>query len=373
MCHQPVSLSRMFSFTPKMLSADEVLFETHNNCGVITLNRPKALNSLNLNMIQMIHPVLKAWDADPSIGLVMIKGNGEKAFCAGGDVVEITSKGKPSDLSQQFFKEEYQLNFEIGNLKTPYVALIHGITMGGGVGLSVHGRYRVATEKTLFAMPETAIGLFPDVGGGFFLPRLQGSLGMFLALSGYRLKGRDNYSAGIATHYVSTKEMPYLQQELCRLHSPSPDKVIEVLDCYHKKCHDSEHTFSLAGDLDLINSIFSADTVEGILEGLEKEGTDWCLKQISVLRKMSPVSLKVTLEQLKKGAHLNLREVLEMEYRVSQRCMEGSDFYEGIRALLVDRDNNPVWKPSCLEDVSYNLVSSYFSHLQDDRELALPQ
>jgi len=353
---------------------DEVLFETRANSGVITLNRPRALNALNLNMIRTMHPVVEAWDQDPDINVIVMKGAGEKAFCAGGDVVAVTSQGEATELSQQFFKEEYQLNYLLANLRTPYVAVIHGITMGGGVGLSVHGRYRVATEKTLFAMPETAIGLFPDVGGGYFLPRLSNHLGTFLSLTGHRLKGWDNYCAGVATHFVSTQELPYLHDELCNLNAPTPTDVEHLLSSYHGKC-TAEHStsdFSLHNHLAQIGEIFSSDSVEGIISKLETEGSEWSLKQLKTLKKMSPSSMKITLRQLQQGARMDLKQVLEMEYRMSQACMDNNDFYEGIRAMLVDRDNTPVWKPSTLEEVAEQIVDSYFEKLPQDRELLLP-
>ena len=192
----------------------------------------------------------------------------------------LTSQGEPTELSEQFFKEENQLNYEIANLRTPYIAMIHGITMGGGVGLSVHGRYRVATEKTLFAMPETAIGLFPDVGGGHFLPRLPSNLGMFLALTGNRLKGWDNYCAGIATHFVTSQEMPYLQEELNDLRDPCPNTIDKLLDDYHRKCFSAEAEFSLQKHLTTIENIFSGESVEEIFESLEKDGSEWASKQV---------------------------------------------------------------------------------------------
>jgi len=360
-----------FISTSKMLAVeDEVLLEVKNHAGVITLNRPKALNSLNLNMIQIMHPVLKAWEADNNIKVIMIKGAGEKAFCAGGDVIAVTKDGPPgSKLSKQFFKEEYLLNYEIGTLKTPYVALLDGITMGGGVGLSVHGKYRVATEKMLFAMPETAIGLFPDVGGGYFLPRLNGQLGLYLALTGHRLKGRDTFHAGIATHYTSTKEIPYLEQELCKI--SSSDTVHEILQTYHKKADDPSSTFSLNDQINEINRIFSESTLEGIISSLITDDSEWSNKQLQILSKMSPVSMKVTMQQLIKGATMNLDEVLKMEYRISQQCCAQNDFYEGIRALLVDRDNSPNWQPSKVEDVTDQLVDSYFKPLDEVNELKI--
>lgn len=214
----------------------EVLLERRGCAGVITLNRPKLLNALSLNMIRQIYPQLKKWERDPDTFLIIIKGAGGKAFCAGGDVKALSEAKKAGQtLSQDLFREEYILNNAIASCQKPYVALIDGITMGGGVGLSVHGQFRVATERSLFAMPETGIGLFPDVGGGYFLPRLQGKLGYFLALTGFRLKGRDVHRAGIATHFVDSEKLHVLEEELLALKSPSAEDVAGVLESYHAK------------------------------------------------------------------------------------------------------------------------------------------
>lgn len=369
-CQNLAVLRRSFSMSSKKLGGDEVLFEVHQNAGLITLNRPKALNALNLNMIRTMHPVLKEWEKDPNINVIVMKGSGEKAFCAGGDVRAIAEeRNSGGELSKQFFKEEYRLNLEIGSLQTPFVALIHGITMGGGVGLSVHGKYRVATEKTLFAMPETAIGLFPDVGGGYFLPRLQGKLGLFLALTGHRLKARDVFHAGVATHFVESKELPYLEDEILKLAKPTSDHLDHLIQSYHKKCDKESEEFSLAGEIKAINRIFLCDTLEGIFQALEEEGSEFSLNKLETLKRMSPASMKVTLRQLQEGAKLTLAEDLIMEYRISQQCMAEDDFYEGIRAVLIERDNNPIWNPSCIEDVSDKMVDSYFQPLPEDREL----
>merc|ERR1712137_794272 len=214
----------------KVESQNEVLLETLGNKCLITLNRPKALNALNLNMIRQITPALKKWQAEEKV-LVLIKGTGGKAFCAGGDVRTIVeSRHDPnSTLAQDFFSEEYQLNYLISTLEIPYIALIDGITMGGGVGLSVHCHYRVATERTLFAMPETAIGFFPDVGGTYFLPKLKGKLGLFLGLTGYRLKGADVYHAGIATHALNSTNLGEIEQEL--LASSLNDRLTAIEEC----------------------------------------------------------------------------------------------------------------------------------------------
>lgn len=358
---------RLFSKT-SIMASDEALLEVRKKTGLITLNRPKALNALNLPMIRTIHPVLKAWNTDNGIGCVIIKGAGEKAFCAGGDVKSI-AVNRGSDLGKEFFKEEYRLNLEIGQLSKPYVALINGITMGGGVGLSVHGRYRVATEKTLFAMPETAIGLFPDVGGGHFLPRLEGKLGLFLALTGNRLKARDLLFSGVATHFVDTRELPYLEDELLNLEDPSHETVKDVLDSYHNKCHDPEARFTLHDKVDTINKLFGGKDIESIFQALENDGSEWAVKQLETLKKMSPVSMKITMRQLEEGGKLSLAETLKMEYRMSQGCMENDDFYEGIRAVLIDRDHSPKWSPSTIEGVSQELEDSYFQRLSEDREL----
>uniref|UniRef100_A0A3Q3X3K0 3-hydroxyisobutyryl-CoA hydrolase n=1 Tax=Mola mola TaxID=94237 RepID=A0A3Q3X3K0_MOLML len=317
----------------------EVLLERVGCAGVITINRPKVLNALNLSMIRQICPHLQKWENDKETGIVIIKGAGGKAFCAGGDIRAVTEAGKAGEsLAEDFFREEYILNNAIGKcLQKPYIALIDGITMGGGVGLSVHGRFRVATEKTLFAMPETAIGLFPDVGGGYFLPRLRGKLGLFLALTGFRLKGRDVQRAGVATHFVESKKMADLEKELVDLKSPSAEGVSRVLESYQNQ----------------VRTLAQAP----------------CVLSFQMLSKMSPTSLKVTYKQLQAGATLSLPDVLVMEYRLSQACMRGCDFYEGVRAVLVDKDQSPKWNPSTLEEVSDQMVEQCFSSL-GDKDLA---
>lgn len=346
-------------------SAAEVLLEKRGCAGVITMNRPKALNSLNLSMIRQIYPQLKTWEKDPETFLIIIKGTGGKAFCAGGDIRAITDAGKVGDrLAQDFFREEYILNNAVGTCQKPYVALIDGITMGGGVGLSVHGQFRVATEKTLFAMPETAIGLFPDVGGGYFLPRLSGKIGYYLALTGFRLKGRDLQKAGIATHFVESEKLPALEEDLIALKSPSKENVADVLNSYHMKCKiDQEKQFVLDEHMDKINSLFSANSMEEIIQNLKQDGSPFALKQLETINKMSPTSLKMTLRQLREGASMNLQDVLTMEYRLSQACMSGHDFYEGVRAVLIDKNQVPKWKPATLEEVTDEFVDNCFKSL----------
>ncbi|XP_077655215.1 3-hydroxyisobutyryl-CoA hydrolase, mitochondrial isoform X2 [Urocitellus parryii] len=265
-------------------AAEDVLLEKKGCAGVITLNRPKLLNALNLNMAQKIYSQLKKWEQDPETSLIIIKGAGGKAFCAGGDIRAISDAVKAKQkLAEIFFKEEYILNNAIASLQKPYIALIDGITMGGGVGISVHGQFRVATEKSVFSMPETAIGLFPDVGGGYFLPRLQGKLGYFLALTGFRLKGRDVYRVGIATHFVDSEKVSMLEEDLVALKSPSKENVADVLETYHTQSKiDQDKSFILEDHLDKINRCFSANTVEQIIENLQQDGSPFALEQLKL-------------------------------------------------------------------------------------------
>lgn len=302
-----------------------VLAEVINNKGVLTLNRPKALNSLNDAMVTIALEKLLEWE--DKVQCVIVKGAGEKAFCAGGDVVAVTS-GSPTncEYGKNFFKKEYTMDYTIGQYRKPYIALIDGITMGGGVGISVHGKYRIATEKTLFAMPETAIGLFPDVGGSYFLSRLEGKLGLYLALTGQRLKGKDVVKIGFGTHFVESKDIPKLFDALIKVDG-DVDGVIK------NHAQDiSSHTFSLAPNMALINEAFSAPTVEEILKRLEKDGSDFSLATLKLLKKMSPISMKITKVELEKGAYMNLKECLQMEYRLAKSALESTsspDFYEG--------------------------------------------
>ncbi|XP_044761959.1 3-hydroxyisobutyryl-CoA hydrolase, mitochondrial isoform X2 [Coccinella septempunctata] len=342
----------------------DVILEEINNKGIITLNRPKVLNALNLSMVKKIVPALKKWEKDGKI-CVIIKGAGEKSFCAGGDVKNIVLDGmKGGKLGHEFFREEYAMNGLIGNYSIPYVAFIDGIVMGGGVGLSVHGKYRVATERSLFAMPETQIGLFPDVGGSYFLPRLKGKLGLYLALTGERLKGADLMKAKIATHFTTSDKLHDLEKTL--LSCSTAVEVEKTLD--HFNVEDNK-PFLLEPFINKIDSHFSANTVEEIFNRLEKDGSDWAMKTLETLRKMSPTSLKVTHKIINEGAKLTLAEALQVEYRVAIGCLSQHDFYEGVRALLIDKDQKPKWKPSTLEEVTDDIVSRHFNRLSEDKEL----
>ena len=255
--------------TSKYIQATE-----HNDKGVITLNRPKALNAINLDMVRQIYGHLKKWENSKK--LVIIKGVGEKSFCAGGDVRAVVEAGLTPE-SKSFFREEYMLNALIGLYQVPYVALIDGITMGGGVGLSVHGKYRVATERTIFAMPETAIGLFPDVGGSFFLPRLPNKLGVYLGLRGYRLKGEDVQKAGVATHYCDSANLVELENAL--LKTKNEADIESVLTEFSST---TNNPFVLENQLQTINKYFDANSIEEIMKNLTADGSEFANQTIKV-------------------------------------------------------------------------------------------
>jgi len=354
-----------------MSTLPDVLLETKKSTGIITLNRPKALNALNLNMVRAIYPQLIKWK-DGGVKQVIVKGSGGKAFCAGGDIKSLVdSVISQGTLHKEFFKEEYILDNAIGTLPLPYIALIDGIVMGGGVGVSVHGRFRVATEKTVFAMPETGIGLFPDVGGGFFLPRLKGQLGTFLALTGFRLKGVDVFRSGVATHYCDSSRLPQLEEDLVAMADPGFESVEAVLRDYHENSQIDSKPFVLEEHLTTIEEAFNASSVEEIVANLRQVGTPWALKQVDVLAKMSPTSLKITLRQMRLGANLSLQDVLNMEYRLSQACLNDHDFPEGVRAIIIDKDNTPIWQPKSLNEVTNLRVEKYFQPLPEEEELRL--
>lgn len=352
----------------------DVIVEKVGNKGVITLDRPKALNALSLDMIRQIYPVLKKWDTDPEMKMVIIKAKaGSKAFCAGGDVRAIVeAHGQESNLRDAFFREEYRLNNLIASLTIPYVALLDGVTMGGGVGLSVHGTFRVATERTVFAMPETAIGFFPDVGGSYVLPRLPGKLGLFLGLTGHRLEGWDVLKGRIATHFSSSQRLEYIEGDLMRLTSPNISDIDKILVKHQDQCEaDFRKEFGLKKHMGRINAAFDAPSVEQILENLKKDTSDWANEQAAILQKMSPLSMKVTFRELQEGLSLTLQDALKMEFRLSQRFMQDSDFYEGVTSVLIDRSKEPRWSPATLAEVSEEKVNSYFEPLPTDKELRL--
>ncbi len=345
----------------------DAICEVRGPIGLITLNRPKALNALTLGMIRTIDPVLKSWAADPGVKAVVIRGAGDRAFCAGGDVRAVYDDGLAMKrgegdgaLTRDFFREEYRLNRRIKRFPKPFIAILDGITMGGGVGLSIHGSHRVTTEKTLFAMPETAIGLFPDVGASFALTRMPGELGTYLALTGARLQAADLTYLGVGTGHIPSGKADRLVEDLVAADwsAGDPGKLADDITATHEI---SVGEPTLPGHREAIDRCFGQSTVEGILEALVQDGTEWADQTAKTLAAMSPTSLKVSLAEMRRGALLDFDDCLRTEYRLSQSCMRGDDFYEGIRAVLVDKDRNPKWRPADLAAVSDGDVQAHFA------------
>ena len=354
-----------------MTAAEDIIFQERGGTAFITLNRPKALNALTLAMIRAMMPQLQAWADDPAIKAVVVEGAGDRAFCAGGDVRAVYEAGRNGDgLTDAFFRNEYSLNRMIHVFPKPYVAIVDGVTMGGGVGLSVHGSHRIATERTLLAMPETGIGLFPDVGGTYFLPRLPGRLGLFLALTGWRLGPGDALYCGLATDYVASDAIPRLIEAFgaAEWSAADPDAVVDAII-------GGITAQPPSGELDrhraVIDRCFAAASVEEILAALDGEAGDWAAKVAATIRKKSPTSLKVTFAQVAKGADLDFDKAMQEEFRLSQAFMAGADFYEGIRALLIDKDQQPNWDPGNLALVTPEMVEAHFQPL-GDRDLTFP-
>lgn len=360
------------SFTAMCAAAPSVLFNKVNAAECITLNREKALNSLNGDMVELMLPKIKQLHEQPKDStFVLMKGAGSKAFCAGGDIVCLV-KDEPKGVRQQFFYREYQLNHLILTNPHPQVSIWDGIVMGGGVGVSVHGSHRVASEKATFAMPETGIGLFPDVGGSWFLPRLPlKGLGMYLALTGQRLKGADLVHAGIATNYVPQANLAALETELLAQTSGSSQTINDVIGKHQVAKSDAAMpAFTLEKQLPAIAEHFGgpqATTVENIVGSLNNvsessSDKDWAKKTVSTIGKMSPSSFKISCELNIRGGKLtDPKDMFTLEYNTTQRCMATKDFSSGVTALLIEKTGKPVWDPSTLEGVTQDLVDAHFA------------
>jgi len=342
------------------VSETEVITRIEGSVGRITLNRPKALHALNLGMCEAMTAALLAWRDDAAVTSVLVDHAGERGFCAGGDIRMIAESGATDAVeAKAFFLAEYRLNHLMFEYPKPITAIVDGIVMGGGVGISEPADVRIATERTTYAMPETGIGLFPDVGGGWFLPRLPGETGTWLALTGVRLKAAATIELGIHTHYVPSTAVDSLKTEILGGAAP-----IEVAGKY-----DFRIPPALEPHRGAIDRLFAFDTVEAIFAALEADGSDWALEQLATLKTKSPQSLKVTLRQLRAGRAMEtFAEVMAMEYRLGGRVVRTHDFQEGVRAVIVDKDNTPKWSPSTLEGVTDADLDALFAPLPADEE-----
>ena len=325
------------------------------NLGHITLNRPKALNALTYAMCEEITRLLVAWEKDKNIGAVLIDGAGDRAFCAGGDVILLHDSGKAGDKrAENFWRIEYALNELIHRYSKPYITLIDGFVMGGGVGLSVHGRLRVAGDATMFAMPETGIGYFPDVGGTYFLPRLGMDVGQWLGLTGARLDAGQSCHVGVANAYVPSARHGDLIEALGRAKLDGSDTAVaNVMVDFVAAPPVSE---LIPGAV----KAFGEKTVPAILRALDEDDSEWAVKQAKNIRRKSPLAMSVTFEAIRRGSKKNFQEVMAQELDISLNFLKTQDFYEGIRAQLIDKDRNPKWSHESVSHVTEPQVQRLF-------------
>ena len=331
----------------------EIKFEVKKSTGIITLNRPKALNALNLNMALQFSAKLKEWEVDNKIERVLLLGEG-KHFCAGGDVKSVYLSGPFSKLKREFFSKEYYLNLQIKNFPKPYMSIWHGVVMGGGVGLSIYGDYRIVTDNTKFAMPETSIGFFPDVGGSFFLAKLGNNLGKYLGLTGELVQSKDLLNFNLATHYCPENKIGNLIDQY-------------IVDGSIINYELESYSFFTNEKLDFINNNFSGNIHE-IYNNIQAVNNQFDL--LDKLQHKCPMSLAVTALLLKDSSKKSLKDCLEMEYRLSQKMTNRLDFGEGIQAVLIKKHHNPKWKPNSINEIDINELDKLFTD-SIDNELKL--
>jgi len=349
----------------------DILTTAANGLGHITLNRPAALHALNTPMCAAMIEALVAWRDDASIYAVLLDhASGTRGFCAGGDIRMIAESGAGDGKeARAFFHTEYRLNHLLFHYPKPIVALIDGVTMGGGVGISMPARFRIATENTTYAMPETGIGLFPDVGGGWYLPRKPGAIGMWLALTGARLKAADCFIAGIATHFMPTEILAAARAQIAgAAQTHDATRALESgLEALSESAGKPKEL--TPENIERINRIFSQDSVEAILAALGGDMSEWAHGQLATLSTKSPQALKVSFRQMREGAAMaSFADEMRSEYRIASRVCALHDFQEGVRALIIDKDNSPVWKPATLEGVTHALLDEIFAPLPDGEE-----
>ena len=339
------------------MAEPDVITRVEGVAGRITLNRPRALNALNADMCVAISDALLTWLGDPQVAQVVIDGAGDRAFCAGGDIRVAAESGKGDGAAaRRFFHAEYRMNELLHRYPKPVVAIMDGITMGGGVGVSMPARWRVATERTMWAMPEGDVGLFPDVGGGWHLPRLPGEAGVWLALTGARLNAADCRALGIATHYVPSRELEALMAGLCA------GGAVDPFD-------QDPGPAPISASAVALDRLFAASSVEAIVEDLTIDGSDWAEAQRIALAGKCPATLKVALRLIREGARrASFAEEMQVEYRVAARMCRRHDFIEGVRAVIVDKDNAPRWEPRSLLAVTQPMLDEIFAPLPADEE-----
>jgi enoyl-CoA hydratase len=349
--------------TVSAATLEDLIVRREGAAGRITVNRPKALNSLTLDMVHSFTKALDGWKNDDAVGVIVIDGAGTRGLCAGGDIRALLESGARNDgMAETFWRDEYKLNATIGSYPKPVAAFMDGIVMGGGVGISAHASCRIVTEKTMLAMPEVGIGLLPDVGGTWLLSRAPGELGTYLALTGSRIGGADAILVGLADYFVQSERLPELAKALAE--AGDVETVV-------KSFAVDPGPAPLAEKAAAIDVMFGHDTVEQILETARTSGDDWAVKTASEVEAKSPTSLKVTLAALRNARALDsLEDCLTVEFRIISRMFDAPDFREGVRAAVIDKDQSPRWQPASLSEVSEAAVSAHFDPL-GPRELGL--
>ncbi len=336
---------------------DDVLISADRGVGRLRLNRPKAIHALTTEMCDAMSQALLRWRRDPDVQCVVIDHAEGRGFCAGGDVVMLAKSGaRDAHKAKEFFFAEYRLNHLLFTYEKPTIAIMDGITMGGGVGISQPCTFRVATENTRLAMPETGIGLFPDVGGGWYLSRLPGRVGQFMALTGARLDGAECHYLGLASHYVSSSALEELVDRIVK----APDRAQGTLGAASETAADAK----IANNLPLINRLFASDRLEDIIAALDAHEDEWAMKERNTLGTKSPLSCKVSLRLLAEGAsRATFADEMRAEYALAGRVVRTHDFKEGVRALLIDKDNQPNWDPPTPDAVTDSMLDELFAPL----------
>lgn len=342
------------------VSGTDIVFERRGTAGIVTLQRAQALNALTLDMVRLLRSRLDEWEADPTVSCVVIRSTDDRAFCAGGDIRALYQLGSAGRYREAltFWREEYALNCRIKRYSKPYVALIDGIVMGGGVGISLHGSHRIAGPRYQFAMPEVSIGFFPDVGATWALPRLPDQIGTWLALTGARIFGDDAYAVGLATHRVEANRFDDILDALAN--GVSADEAAA-------RWHVAGAVTPLSGDRSVIRDCFSHDTVSTILAALERASghSDLAARAAAAIRTNAPLSLSIAREQMRRGGNLDFEEAMRTEFRIVSRIVKAGDFYEGVRAMIIDKDRKPEWSPATLSEIDPDSVAAYFQPLGD--------
>ena len=348
-----------------VVSKNDVLTVREGLAGRLRLNRPKALHSLNRQMVRDMASALHEWRDDPDVRIILIDHAEGRGFCAGGDVVTISQDVEGHEMAARaFFFDEYRLNHLEYTYPKPGIAFMDGVTMGGGVGIACPCRFRVATERTVLAMPETAIGIFPDVGGGRYLSRLRGRMAQFLALTGARLDGAECLKLRLATHYIPSERLEEAKERVMA----QPFRVQAILD----ELSDEPPQARISDNLQKIDRYFASDRLEDILDALDEGGAmgdEWAAKEAASIRKKSPMACKVSLKLLQESPYqLHFVDEMRMEYGIMVRMIRHPDFKEGVRALLIDKDNKPNWSPTRPEAIGERDVAAFFEPLPPEEE-----